>query len=161
MTNNPNPTTITVPEGLPFIDMVREFDAPVADVYRAYSEPDLVVQWLGPHGYEMRIKEYDVQAGGRWAYTHVDPQGNNWGFHGTFHSIVPNESMVQTFEFEGAPGHVSLESVRFEDLGGRTRIVAHAVYQSIEARDAMAQSGMEKGVTEGYERLDAVLAAAK
>lgn len=154
-----NATTISVPEGVPFIDMVREFDAPLAAAYRAYTEPELVTQWLGPHGYDMTIAEYDVRAGGSWAYQHTDPDGNVWGFHGTFHGVAPNESIVQTFEFEGMPGHVSLESVRFEDLGERTRVVAHAVYQSIEDRDGMAASGMEKGVNEGYERLDELLAA--
>ncbi|HEV7955540.1 MAG: polyketide cyclase [Microbacteriaceae bacterium] len=153
-----NPTSITVPDGVPFIDMVREFDAPRAEVYRAYTEPALVTQWLGPHGYAMTITEYDVRSGGSWAFSHLDPDGNSWGFHGTFHSVDPNESIVQTFEFEGMPGHVSLESVRFEDLDGRTRVVAHAAYQSVEARDAMAAGGMEKGVREGYERLDALLA---
>jgi len=81
-----------------------------------------------------------------------------YGFHGVFHGTPSIDGIVQTFEFEGAPGHVSLEALAFEDLGnGRTRLRASAVHQSVEARDAMIESGMESGVNEGYERLDELL----
>lgn len=155
MTSN-NPTTITVEPGTPYIDIVREFDAPKDAVRRAYLERDLVVQWLGPRGYEMEIGTWNGETGGSYQYTHRDPDGNSYGFSGVFHS-VGDDMLVQTFEFDGSPGHVSLESVVFEDLGGRTRIRAHSVYQSVEDRDGMAESGMEKGVNDGYERLDELL----
>ena len=151
-------TEITAPEGTPFIEMTREFDAPPALVYRAYAEPELLKQWLGPRKYEMVIDSWDARAGGSWRYTHSDDAGNAYGFHGVFHSVAP-DSMVQTFEFDGAPGNVSLETIVFDDLGnGRTAIRNHSVYQSIEARDAMVQAGMAEGVNEGYDRLDELLA---
>lgn len=157
MTGN-NPTTITAPAGLPFIDIVREFDAPKDAVRRAYVERDLIAQWLGPRGYEMTVLEWQPEAGGRYQYVHRDPDGNEYRFTGVFHSIS-DDMLVQTFEFDGWPGHVSLESVVFEDLGGgRTRITNHSAYQSVEDRDGMVQSGMERGVSEGYERLDELLA---
>ena len=150
-------TEITAPEGTPFIEISREFDAPPALLIRAYTDPELLKQWLGPRKYEMVIDRWDVRDGGAWRYEHRDEAGNAYGFHGVFHSVAP-ESMVQTFEFEGAPGHVSLEQVRFEDLGnGRTAIRNHSTYQSIEARDAMVQSGMAEGVNDGYARLDELL----
>ena len=150
-------TEITAPAGTPFIDITREVAAPPALVYRAYVEPDLLKQWLGPAKYEMDVERWDVHEGGGWRYVHRDDAGNAYGFHGVFHSVTP-ETMVQTFEFDGAPGHVSLERVDFEDLGnGRTMIRNHSAYQSVEARDAMVESGMAEGVTEGYERLDALL----
>lgn len=153
-----NPTTITAPSGLPFIDIVREFDAPVDVVRRAYLDRDLIAQWLGPRGYEMEVNEWNGETGGRYQYTHRDPEGNRYGFSGVFHSVA-DDMLVQTFEFDGWPGHVSLESVTFEDLGGgRTRIVNHSAYQSVEDRDGMVESGMERGVNEGYERLDELLA---
>jgi uncharacterized protein YndB with AHSA1/START domain len=162
-TNDPtirNATEIVAQSGLPYIDMVREFDAPVDALYTAYTDPELVTRWLGPRRYTMTLREWDVRSGGIWSYTHTDPDGDgSYGFHGTFHSVEPGVSIVQTFEFEGAPGHVSLESATFERLdSGRSRVVVHAVYQSLEARDAMISSGMETGVNEGYERLDEVLA---
>jgi uncharacterized protein YndB with AHSA1/START domain len=152
-----NPTTITTPAGLPFIDIVREFDAPKDAVRKAYLDRHLIVQWLGPRGYEMEVDEWNGETGGRYLYTHRDPEGNAYKFSGVFHS-VDDDMLVQTFEFDGWPGHVSLESVTFEDLGdGRTRIRNHSAYQSVEDRDGMAQSGMEKGINEGYERLDELL----
>ncbi len=154
-----NPTTISIPEGLPFIDITREFDAPKDAVRRACLDRDLVKQWLGPHGYEMAVEEWNGESGGGYRYTHRDPEGNAYGFKGVFHS-VDDDMLVQTFEFDGWPGHVSLESVTFEELGdGRTRIHNHSVYQSVDDRDGMAQSGMEKGINEGYERLDELLAS--
>jgi uncharacterized protein YndB with AHSA1/START domain len=157
MTGN-NPTTVTAQPGTPFIDVTREFDAPVDAVRRAYLERELVAQWLGPNGYEIVIGEWDARSGGAWQFTHRDPDGNEYGFRGVFHSIS-DDQLVQTFEFDGWPGHVSLESLVFEDLGDRTRVVSHSVYQSVEDRDGMVESGMEQGLSEGYERLDELLAA--
>ena len=153
-----NPVTIEAPEGLPFIDIVREFDAPVADVFRAHADPELVKRWTGPHGYDMDIADWDFTTGGRWQYTHRDPEGGEWRFRGVFHVVRENEFAIQTFEFEGVPDVVAIESLALEDLGGgRTRLRVHSTYPSLEARDGMVASGMAKGVTEGYERLDAVL----
>lgn len=155
-----NPVTITAPEGVPFIDIEREFDAPVAAVFRAHKEPDLIKQWLGPNGYEMDIQRYDFTTGGGYRYVHRNPQGQEFAFNGVFHVVRDNEFAIQTFEFEGYPDVVAIESLRFEDLGdGRTRLVAHSVYPSLAARDGMVASNMEVGVTEGYERLDKVAAS--
>ncbi|MCU1505332.1 MAG: hypothetical protein QOG18_1589 [Microbacteriaceae bacterium] len=153
-----NPTIVTAQPGVPFVEMVREFDAPVASVIRAYTDPALLIQWLGPYRLEMEIKEYDVRPGGSWHYVHTDQEGNAYEFRGVFHSVT-DDTIVQTFEFAGAPGHVSLDSVTFADAGdGRTRVSSHSVFQSVEARDGMVESGMESGITQGYERLDTVLA---
>ncbi len=154
-----NATVITAVPDLPFIDIVREYDAPRDLVYRAYSDPELVVQWLGPDRLTMELGEYDVRDGGSWSFVHRDTDGTGYGFRGVFHSATPPERIIQTFEFLGAPGHVSIESVTFEELeGGRTRAVAHAVYPTMEARDAMIENGMEDGVIEGNNRLDKILA---
>jgi uncharacterized protein YndB with AHSA1/START domain len=155
-----NPVTITAPEGLPFIDIEREFNAPVAAVFRAHAEPDLIKQWLGPNGYEMDIDHYDFTSGGGYRYVHRNPEGQEFAFNGVFHVVRENDFAIQTFEFEGFPDVVSIESLTFEDLGnGRTRLRAHAVYPTLEARDGMVASNMEVGVVEGYERLDKVAAS--
>jgi uncharacterized protein YndB with AHSA1/START domain len=155
-----NPTTITVPDGLPFIEIVREFDASVEAVFRAHTEPELVKKWLGPRGYEMEIERWDLAPGGGYRYVHRDGDEEYW-FHGVVHSASIENGVVQTFEFEGFPGVVSLEFLTLEDLGnGRTRVTGHSIYPTIENRDGMAQSGMEKGVDDGYERLDELLAKA-
>jgi uncharacterized protein YndB with AHSA1/START domain len=155
-----NPLTVTAPEGVPFIDFEREFDAPVEAVFRAHAEPDLVKQWLGPRGYEMKIEHFDFRTGGGYRYVHSNQAGEEFAFNGVFHTVRPNEFAIQTFEFEGFPDVVSIESITFEDLGGgRSRIRGHSVYPSLESRDGMVASNMETGMSEGYERLDELLAA--
>lgn len=154
-----NPLTIDAPEALPFIYFEREFDAPVEAVFRAHKDPDLVEQWLGPRGYEMEIDSYEFKTGGRYRYVHRNPEGEEYTFNGVFHVVREDEFAIQTFEFEAFPDVVSIESLRFEDLGnGRTRLSGHATYPSMEARDGMMAGGMEGGMSEGYERLDEVLA---
>jgi len=151
-------TQIDAPAGVPFVDITREFDAPLELVRRAWTDPDLVKQWLGPRKYEMVIEQWDARAGGAYRYIHRDDAGNEFGFHGVFHSNEP-DNMVQTFEFDGMPGHVSLDKLALEDIGGgRTRASIHSVYQSLQDRDGMVQAGMGDGVSEGFERLDELLA---
>jgi len=150
-------TTITAQPGTPFIEITREFAAPPAAVFRAHTEPDLVKQWLGPRDLEMEIFEYDVRSGGSYRYAHRADRGEFF-FRGVFHSVDDGARIVQTFEFEGAPGDVCLETVTFTDLAdGRTRIHGHSVFPSVEARDAAVESGMSGGITQSYERLDTLL----
>jgi uncharacterized protein YndB with AHSA1/START domain len=157
-----NALTMTVPEGLPFIDFERDFDFPVAEVFRAHKDPELVAQWLGPRRMAMSISHYDFRTGGGYRYTHTGPDGSAYVFSGVFHTVRENDFAIQTFEFDGYPDVVSIEFLTFQDLaGGRCRLIAHAVYPSMEARDGMAQSGMEGGVSESYERLEEVLTGAK
>jgi uncharacterized protein YndB with AHSA1/START domain len=150
-------TQIDAPAGVPFIDMSREFDAPRDLVFKAYTDPELLVQWLGPRKYKMTVESWDVRDGGKWRYVNSDDDGNAWGFHGVFHGDQTPDGMLQTFEFEGSPGNVSLESLVFEDEDGKTVIRNHSVYQSVQARDAMIASGMEGGVNEGFDRLDELI----
>jgi uncharacterized protein YndB with AHSA1/START domain len=149
-------TRIDAPAGVPFIDIEREFDAPRTLLYRAYTDPELLKQWLGPRKYAMVVDRWEPQDGGRWRYVHKDGT-SEYGFHGVFHGAQSIDGMLQTFEFEGAPGHVSLESVKFEERGGRTIIRNHSVYQSVEARDAMVAAGMGEGLNEGFNRLDELI----
>ena len=153
-----NALQLSVPDGVPFINFSRELDYPVAEVFQAHRDPELIVQWLGPRGMKMEIDHYDFTTGGSYKYTHTGPDGVPYDFTGVFHTVRENEFAIQTFEFSGYPDVVSIESMTFEDLGdGRTRLTAHAVYPSMEARDGMAASGMEEGLGEGYDRLDELL----
>jgi len=150
-------TQIITEPGTHQIEIIREFDAPRELVFRAHTEPDLLVQWLGPRALTMHVDHLDARHGGTWRYTHRDADGTEYGFHGVFHGAPSVDRIVQTFEFEGAPGHVSLESLTLEEIAGRTRLHALSVFQSVTARDAMIESGMETGLTEGYERLDELI----
>ncbi len=153
-----HPTTITAAPGLPFVDIVREFDAPVAAVFRAHTDPDLFARWTGPRDQRMEIIEFDATTGGRWQYVSRGADGAAYGFRGIFHTVERDALIIQTFEFDGAPNMVAVGSLTFEEVDGRTRIAAHEIYPSVEARDQMVASGMEYGVNEGYERLDELLA---
>lgn len=156
-----NPVTITAPEGLPFIDIEREFDAPVAQVFEAYRDPALFAKWVGPKNLSIDLERYDFTTGGGYRFLNRDDQGNEYALRGVFHVVRENEFAVQTFEFEGVPDAVSIESLTLTPLDGdRTRVSIHAVYPSVAARDGMISSGMEYGVTEGYKKLDDVLAGA-
>ena len=147
-------TQIIAEPGVPQILITREFDAPRELLFRAHTDPELLVQWLGPRTLTMTIERYDVRDGGTWRFIHRDTDGNEYGFHGVFHGTPSPDGIVRTFEFEGAPGQISLETLTFEERGGKTLLRANAVFQSVEARGGMVQSGMEEGVNDGYERLD-------
>lgn len=152
-----NQTTIHVDTDVPLVRITREFDAPVAKVFRAHVDPDLLVQWNGPRDVTARVDYFDCRTGGSYRYLHGG-DGEEYGFRGSFHEIRPNELIVQTFTFELVPDGVALEKLRFEDLGdGRTRLTATSLVDSFADRDAFVASGMETGVVEGYERLDDLL----
>ena len=142
---------------LPIIRMTRDFDATPAELMRAHTDPELIARWVGPNGMETEILDWAATTGGRWRYV-ARRDGVEYGFHGCFHE-VGEDSIVQTFTFDGQPGDVALETLQFEDLGdGRTRLVATSLVDSFEGRDAFVASGMEEGVRQGYERLDELLA---
>ncbi|MGH2618221.1 MAG: SRPBCC family protein [Thermomicrobiales bacterium] len=151
-------TQIVAEPGSQQILITREFAAPRELLFRAHTDPELLVQWLGPRNLAMTVDRLDVRDGGTWRYTHRDADGNEYGFHGVFHGMPSPDGIVQTFEFEGMPGHVSLETLTFEERGDKTVIHSNSVYQSVADRDGMIESGMESGLNEGYERLDALLA---
>ena len=151
-------THITAAPGSPLIAMSRDFNAPPELLYRAYTEPELLVQWLGPRRLTMRIERYDLRHGGSYRFIHRDTDGTEFGFRGVFHGDPSVEGITRTFEFEGYPGHVSLETARFIEREGLTTVQTVAVFTSVDDRDGMIASGMEGGVNEGYERLDELLA---
>ena len=159
MTTTGTPQTqIVVDPDVPLIRIVREFDAPPEKVFRAHTDPELVTQWLGPRRHTMVIDHYDCRTGGSYRYLHVS-NGNEFGFHGSFHEVRSPSLIVQTFTFEGYPDGVSLERLELEPIGtSRTRLTATSLVDSFEARDAIIASGMEGGMREGYERLDELLA---
>ncbi len=158
MTATTHDTEIIVDPDVPLVRIVREFDAPPEKVFRAHTDPKLIVQWLGPRGLEMRIDHFDCRTGGSYRYVHTQ-DGEEYGFRGCFHEVRPNELIVQTFTFEGMPDGVALEKLVLEDLdNGRTRLTATSLVDSFEGRDAFVASGMDVGVNEGYEKLDELLA---
>ncbi len=153
-----NPTVITAPAGTPFVSVTRDFDATPAQLFRVQTDPDLVAQWLGPRGMEMVIDEYDVRPGGRYRYIHKGEDGAEYAFRGVFHTVEQDTLVIQTFEFEGAPGQVCLENAVYEKTETGVRLHTNSVFPSVEARDAMVASGMEHGINDSMDRLAELLA---
>jgi uncharacterized protein YndB with AHSA1/START domain len=159
-----NQTTITAEPGKQEVIITREFDAPRELVFKAFTDPKIIVKWLGPKDFTMTIGKWESKSGGSWEYTHADKNGNKFSFHGVCHELTAPERIIQTFEFDGLPekGHVAMETARFESLpGNRTRVITQSLFQSVGDRDGMVQSGMEYGVRDSHEKLDEVLAAMK
>ena len=155
-----NPTTINAPEGTPFLDVTRDFDATPAQLFRALTEPELVARWLGPRDLEIDIEEYDAQSGGRYRFrNHGGHLGDQeaW-FHGVFHTVEPEKLIIRTFEYEGVPDEVALEIMRFSVVDGRTRLVQRSVFPSLETREGALASGMTEGIEQSMDRLAEVLA---
>ena len=156
MTQTMNRTTVTTPRDRE-IRIERVFDAPRDRVWQAHTDPALVAQWWG-RGNKLVIERMEVERGGYWRFVEHGPEGIH-GFEGRYREVTPPERIVQTFEWDGMPGHVIVETATFEDLGdGRTRIVTTSLFHTNEERDGMLASGMEQGLGESYAALDRLLA---
>jgi uncharacterized protein YndB with AHSA1/START domain len=149
-------TEIIIEPGRQDIVFKRVFDAPRDIVFRALTDPALVPQYWGPAKYAVTVDEMEARAGGRWRYVTRADDGGEHSFHGVYHEVTP-ERIVQTNEYEGAPGHVALETALLEERDGKTYYTGISLAESIEARDMVVASGMEGGARELYNRLDDVI----
>ena len=151
-----NKRTVTALEGAQTIGFAREFDAPVERVFAAHIDEAIFARWTGPAGTQLSFRAWDARTGGSWSYV-IRGGGGEWAFHGSFHEVTAPTRLVQTFEFDNEPGHPTLEVLEFTGLAdGRSRIDGLSVFLSVEDRDAML-SGMDSGMDENFERLDALL----
>jgi uncharacterized protein YndB with AHSA1/START domain len=150
--------TVTTPTDRT-IRIEREFDAPRDVVFSTMVDPELIGEWWGPRSTKTTVDYMDPQTGGRWRFEVLDSDGNDTAFRGAYREVTAPERIVQTFEWEGMPGHVAVETMELEDLGDRTRLIVTSLWHTTEERDGMLGSGMEGGMNETYERLDEVLAS--
>jgi len=153
-------TAILVEPAKQEIVLTRVFDAPRELVFKTLTDPELITHWWGPRGHSTTVDKMDLRPGGAWRFVDRDPEGRESGFHGVYHEILAPERVVQTFEWEGAPGHVLLETMTLEDVGGKTRLTTKSVFQSVADRDAMVATGMESGASESMDRLAELIARA-
>jgi uncharacterized protein YndB with AHSA1/START domain len=150
-------TQITAEPGVPQVIVTREFAAPRELVFRAYTDPNLLAQWLGPRDLVMTIDRYDARDGGTYRYVHTAADGTEFRFRGVFHGDPAPHAIVQTFEYEGTPGHVSLDTITLEEHDDTTLVRTVSSFPSLEDRDFMIEAGMERGVRDSGERLDELL----
>jgi len=153
-------TSFTVEAARQDIVITRVFDALCELVFKTFTDPAAIPHWWGPRRLTTTVDVMEVRPGGRWRYVQRDSDGSEYAFHGVYHEVVAPERVVSTFEFEGVPGHVVLDTVTFEDLQGKTRVTTRSVFQSVEDRDEMVHSRMQSGATESWERMAELLARA-
>jgi uncharacterized protein YndB with AHSA1/START domain len=151
-----NELTITTPSEREIV-MTREFDAPRDLVFEAHTSCEHMSRWWGPRKYEVVDCNIDFRPGGKWRIVHRGPDGEEYAFHGEYREIVRPERIVWTFEFEGFPGSVSVETLTLEEHDGKTTFTGTSVYDTVEQRDGMLESGMAEGAAETMERLDEYL----
>jgi uncharacterized protein YndB with AHSA1/START domain len=153
-----NKRTVTAEAGEQRLSFSREFEAPAALVFKAHTDAALLAQWVGPRGTHMTMREFDARTGGCWSYVIVGGTGE-WAFHGSFHEVTAPSRVVQTWEFDGDPGHPTFDVLTFTDLSdGRSRIDGLSLFVSVEDRDAML-GDMDGGMDEDFDRLEELLAA--
>ncbi len=146
--------TLTTPSDREIV-MTRVFEAPRELVFEAHSSCEHMSRWWGPRKYTLTVCEMNFRPGGAYRFVQRGPDGEEHGFRGEFREIVPPARIVWTFEYEGMPGHVSVDTLTLEDLGGgKTKLIAHSLFDSVEVRDGMLQSGMEEGASETWDRLE-------
>ena len=148
--------TVTTPSDRE-IHIERIFEAPRDRVFAVMTDPELIPEWYGPRGTTVIVDKMDVRSGGDWRFVSRNSDGSETAFRGTYREVSPPERIVQTFEWEGMPGHVCVETATFEDLGDRTKVVTTSIFHTAEERDGMLGSGMEGGMNETYQRLDELL----
>lgn len=155
-----NKTEFIIEEGKQELFIIREFDAKRDLVYKAFSDANILLKWMGPGNLAMRIDKLENRNHGSWRFIHIDSEGNEYAFNGVIHEVTAPERIIRTFEFEGLPerGHVSLEFLTLEELPmNRTKITIHVIYKSVQDRNGHVQSGMEYGVIDSHNRLDEYL----
>ena len=155
-----NSLTVTTPTDREIV-MTRIFDAPRDLVFEAHTSCEHMSKWWGPRRYEFGSCDLDFRPGGAWRIVHRGVGGEEFGFRGEFREIVRPERITWTFEFEGMPGHVSVQTVTFEEHDGKTTLTATVVFDTVEDRDGMLQSGMESGAAESMDRLEEYLEVLK
>jgi len=154
MTTTTPETTYVAEPGSYEATTTAVIDAPREAVFRCFTEPDLIVQWWAPPKYTVEVDAFDPTPGGGWRFLVLDEDGKeDAAFRGVCHDVVPNESICQTFEWEGLPGHVCLQTATFEEVDGGTRVTEQAVFQSVADRDGMSESGMKEQAPVGMAKL--------
>jgi len=160
MTDTKRTITLTTPSDREVV-ITRVFDAPRELVFKAFTDPKLIPHWWGPRSQKTIVDKIDVRPGGVWRFVHRGQDGNEHGFNGVYREIVPPERLVYTFEWEGLPGHILVETVTLEERDGKTTVMDRALFETVEDRDGMLKSGMETGAAESMDRLEELLANEK
>jgi len=154
-------TSFIIEPGQQVLTMTRTFNAPRKLVFKAYTDPSIVPQWYGKRDQKTTVDRMEVKKGGVWRYVIHDTHNNEYAFNGVYHTVTSPELLVNTFEFEGMPGHIGLITTTFTEQNGQTLMTEFSLYPTVEDRDGVVASGMEGGAVESMDRFEECLANAK
>ena len=159
-----NQTQLTAEQGKQEYFITRDFDAPLELVFKAFSTPELLVQWFLPREANPKIEIMECKTGGNFILTHNGPNGMTFGFKGVYHEVISDESIVKTSEFFGLPQKLDpvLEFIRLEELSSdKTRVTIHTICPSVDYRDNMIAANMEPTLKVTHAQLDELLNSLK
>jgi uncharacterized protein YndB with AHSA1/START domain len=134
--------------------ITREFAAPARLVFAAWTTPELVKRWWHAKRGEVTSVEIDLRVGGSWRQVMVTPDGFEVAFHGNYREIVPNERIVSTEVYEGAPEAEALNTITFSEVDGRTTLTMLIEHANRADRDMHIESGMEDGLRDALDLLE-------
>jgi uncharacterized protein YndB with AHSA1/START domain len=144
-------TKIRADDGSQETVITREFDLPLALLFKAYVEPGLIAQWMGT-----KVLKFEGKKHGGYQFETTDPRGNKHGFHGVIHELIPDRKIIRTFEMENTPLGVQLEFLEFTSLADATsRLEMRILYESAAQRDQVLKMGMAQGLNLAHNRLQA------
>jgi uncharacterized protein YndB with AHSA1/START domain len=146
-------TTIDADEGSQELTIRREFDLPLELLFRTFTEPEIVAQWMGTNVVKLECKKH-----GSYQFITTDPKGNKHGFNGVIHECIPNRKITRTFEMENTPFGVQLELYAFEKITDETsRLTMHVIYESNTQRDQMLKLPFAQGINMAHNRLQEIV----
>jgi uncharacterized protein YndB with AHSA1/START domain len=150
-------TKIDAGDGKQDLLITREFDLPLELLFKAYTEPEIVAQWMGTKVLKLENKKH-----GSYQFETTDAKGNKYGFNGVIHEFSPNQKITRTFEMENTPYGVQLELLEFEKLTEDTsKLRMHVIYESIAKRDQVLQLPFAQGINMAHNRLQDILTKLK
>ena len=155
--NRSGTATVTLTSDTSF-RITRQFDAPAAQVFAAWTEPEHIRRWWCPPGSTMTVCETDLRVGGRWRYVVATPDGAELAWSGTCLEVDPPTRMVSTEVFEDFPDAEAVDTLTLDEVDGVTTVTIDVVHKTQANRDAHLASGMEEGIQLAFERIDAVVA---
>ena len=150
-------TKVNAEDGKQELTITREFELPLELVFKAYTEPEIVEQWMGTKVLKLENKKH-----GSYQFETTDPKGNKYSFNGTIHEFSPNRKITRTFEFENTPFGIQLEVLVFEKLTDDTsKLSIHVIYESVEQRDQVLKMPFTQGINMAHNRLQDIVSKLK
>ncbi len=141
--------------------ITRDFDAPKHLVFKAWTTPELIKRWWSSNRGSVTIADVDLRVGGTWRWVMMTDGGFEVPFHGEYREIVPDERLVYTEVYEGAPEGASVVTMTLTEKDGRTSMSLLAQHEKKEHRDAHINSGMEAGMQDAMDLLEDVAISLK